>query len=75
MRTKFCLKAIFSLSVLFGCVSPEEQQRQFREKCAGYGFKEGTDAMANCIQAENRAFEASLRPLSDVTDELVRPYQ
>lgn len=68
-------KVAFACLLLSGCVSPEEQQRQFREKCADYGFREGTDAMAHCVQAENRAFEASLRPLSDVTDPLTRGYQ
>jgi hypothetical protein len=74
MLTGIIRKTVFALLLLSGCVSPEEQQRQFREKCAGYGYREGTDAMANCIQAENRAFEANLRPLSDVTDPL-RGYQ
>lgn len=34
--------------------TPEEQRAYYETRCAGYGFKPGTDAMANCVADETR---------------------
>jgi hypothetical protein len=43
------------LSVLVGCVSPEEVRRADEAACAGYGFQPGTTDFASCLQRESLA--------------------
>lgn len=38
--------------VWFATTPPAEQATYFRTRCESYGFKAGTDAMAQCIQNE-----------------------
>lgn len=47
--------ALTALAALAGCVSDAELRQQDEARCAGYGFKPGTDAFANCLQQENLA--------------------
>lgn len=57
MPTKAWLALILaaSLTVLVGCVSPEELQAQDVATCASYGFQQGTPEFAICLQRENLA--------------------
>jgi hypothetical protein len=38
--------------VLTGCLSPAELRARDEAQCEGYGFKEGTDGFASCLQTE-----------------------
>ncbi|HEV2549771.1 MAG TPA: hypothetical protein VGU20_20825 [Stellaceae bacterium] len=57
MPTKAWLALISaaSLTVLVGCVSPEELQAQDAATCASYGFQQTTPEFATCLQRENLA--------------------
>lgn len=53
------LAAIAALTLLAGCVTPEEQRAMDQDQCGGYGFRYGTDEFARCMQRTdiNRAAE------------------
>jgi len=46
------------VTLLVGCVSPEEQRAADQRQCAGYGFTPGNDAFANCMMNINQQREA-----------------
>lgn len=43
------------LATLAGCESAAQIRQRDATRCAGYGFKPGTDAFANCLQQETLA--------------------
>jgi hypothetical protein len=47
--------AMCALALAASCVSPEELRREDEARCAGYGFKPGTNDFANCLQRESLA--------------------
>jgi hypothetical protein len=47
-----------ALSLLVGCVSPEEQRAADQRQCTGYGFAPGNDAFANCMMNINQQRDA-----------------
>jgi hypothetical protein len=47
--------AVTALACLAGCESAAQIRQRDATRCAGYGFKPGTDAFANCLQQENLA--------------------
>jgi hypothetical protein len=50
-----------ALSLMAGCVSPEEQRAADQQTCAGYGFTPGSDAFAHCMMttAQQRDAQAA----------------
>ena len=46
--------------VLAGCISPEQQHAMDLAKCQGFGFSQGTDAMANCMMNVSQQREAEM---------------
>jgi hypothetical protein len=60
-----------ALSLMAGCVSPEEQRAADQQTCAGYGFTPGTDAFAHCMMttAQQRDAQAAAdRRAADARD-------
>lgn len=57
MTRPFCLVLIaMALTAgLGGCVSAQQLRQQDVAACQSYGFHEGTDAFAACLQRENLA--------------------
>lgn len=51
MRPRFLL-IIGVLSLLVGCetITPEQQRAADAEECRAYGFSQGTNAFAECLQ-------------------------
>jgi hypothetical protein len=49
MRTVSFSVLATAITLLAGCVSPEEQRAMDQRQCSGYGFTPGTDAFANCM--------------------------
>jgi hypothetical protein len=47
--------SIAVLSLLFGCVSPEEMRQADIAACTSYGFQPATPDFAGCLQRENLA--------------------
>lgn len=47
-----------AISLLAGCVSPEEQRGADRQTCSGYGFTPGTDAFAHCMMETSQQRDA-----------------
>jgi hypothetical protein len=39
----------------FDTASPEQVMEHYIQKCEGYGFRRGTEGMANCVAEENRS--------------------
>lgn len=59
---RICLAAS-ALALLSGCMTVAERRYADEGRCAGYGFRPGTDAFAKCLQnidldrsADSRAF-------------------
>lgn len=44
--------------LLLGCASQQKLQAADSQRCAGYGFKPGTDAFANCMMTQSSQREA-----------------
>lgn len=61
-RTLAFVSAICVLALAVSCVSPEELRRADEARCAGYGFKPGTNDFANCLQGESLARRYVIRP-------------
>ena len=64
------LASLIAVFAVMGCASPEERawydRRQaeqmanaIKANCRGYGFKEGTDGFAGCVQSEFQALVAA----------------
>jgi hypothetical protein len=54
--------AMCALALAASCVSPEELRREDEARCAGYGFKPGTNDFANCLQRESLARRYAIPP-------------
>ena len=63
------LASLVAVLAVMGCASPEQRARYNQEQaeqmlnairvlCRGYGFKEGTDGFAGCVQSEVRGLVA-----------------
>ena len=53
-----------AIALLTGCVSPAEQAAMDRQRCAGFGFAPGSEAMANCtmnISQQRQAEQAAMQ--------------
>ena len=51
-----------SISILSGCISPQEYMASLEATCRGYGFQKGTSQFSQCLQqadSQNRANEAA----------------
>jgi hypothetical protein len=47
-----------AITLLGGCVSPEEQRAMDQQQCSGYGFSPGSDAFANCMMKTTQQRDA-----------------
>lgn len=63
MRIAKILLAAGAVALLTGCMSVAERRYVDEGRCAGYGFRPGSDAFAKCLQnidldrsADSRAF-------------------
>lgn len=45
------------ITVLSGCLSPQQIRQQQAQTCAGYGFKPGTNQFAQCMMAQAQKAE------------------
>jgi len=45
------------MTMLSGCLSPQEIRQQQAQTCAGYGFKPGTSQFAQCMMAQAQKAE------------------
>ena len=61
-RTLAFVLAMCALAFAASCVSPEELRREDEARCAGYGFKPGTNDFANCLQRESLARRYAIPP-------------
>ncbi|WP_156419451.1 hypothetical protein [Aureimonas sp. AU12] len=63
MRVLPRLVLLASLAGLTACttITPEERRGQDEARCAGYGFRRGTDAFAACLQRIDLARYADRR--------------
>lgn len=52
---------VVSALALAGCIS--EAPVDLQANCRGYGFKEGTDAFAGCVQKETLAWQDNQRAM------------
>ncbi len=58
-----CFEYILPLLLLVlcvSCVSDAERISNLRDKCAYYGFKHGSVAMAQCVQSEEQTYQRNL---------------
>jgi hypothetical protein len=55
MRTSVVVLLGAALLALAGCMSPEELRAHDEASCRGYGFHEGTNDFAACLQREQLA--------------------
>ena len=63
---------IIGISALAGC-TPAPTVADFKSNCLAYGFKDGTDQMAACIQREHNAYLDRLAATPPVAAAPARP--
>ncbi|MHA6646098.1 hypothetical protein [Mesorhizobium sp. A623] len=51
-KMRYVLLALVPLAVV-GCVSTEEQRSMDQEKCASFGYAQGTDGFADCMMKQS----------------------
>jgi hypothetical protein len=52
-KMRYILVALVPL-VIAGCVSSEEQQARDQDKCASYGYQQGTNRFADCMMEQDQ---------------------
>lgn len=66
-------KALAVLLVLMGAACAPRPTAQ--QACAGYGFKPGTDAFANCLQQESFRAERLGKTFGEDMDQYAHPHK